>query len=84
MCPLDSRSLLASLPRQWRSAVQWVSTVGLIWLCLASTVCAQQFGEEPEEKTYVPSYMIIVFAVGLALLMICRSGKRTTSFRREE
>jgi hypothetical protein len=55
-----------------------------VWLALATNVWAQEFGEEPEEKGYVPSYMIIFFAVGLALLMICRAGKRSTGFRREE
>jgi hypothetical protein len=67
----------------WRALV-WIGTVGPMWLAMATPVWAQLPEEEVEEKGYVPSYMIIFFAVGLALLMICRSGKRSTSFRREE
>jgi len=84
MPAIFSPSVLVWLRQRARHAVQWASGVGLVWLSSATNTWAQEFGEEPEEKTYVPSYMIIVFAVGLALLMICRSGKRSTSFRREE
>jgi hypothetical protein len=84
MPAIVSRSVLEWFRRKWRYAAQWLSAIGLVWLASATNAWAQEFGEEPEEKTYVPSYMIIVFAVGLALLMICRSGKRSTSFRREE
>jgi hypothetical protein len=53
----------------------------------ASSVLAQRRGgpvsEEPQEKNYVPSYMIIMFMVGLGLMLICRSGKRTIDFRRD-
>jgi hypothetical protein len=66
-----------------RSSCRW----GLVvwgWLLMTATGWAQNYEPEVEEKTYVPSYMIIIFAVGFALLMICRSGKRATSFRREE
>lgn len=66
------------------AAVQWTFAVGLAWLCLASTTWAQAFEEEPEAKTYVVSYMIILFAVSFGLLVICRGGKRTVGFRREE
>jgi hypothetical protein len=63
-------------------------SVGLVWLSLAATAWAQrrqqQVVEEEPEKGYVPSYMIIVFLVGFALLMICRSGKRQQSFRRDD
>lgn len=65
-------------------ALAWIGAVGPMWLALASSAWAQLPDEEVEEKGYVPSYMIIFFAVGLALLMICRSGKRSASFRREE
>lgn len=54
----------------------------VFWLASTASLWAQATAEEPEEKSYVPSYMIIIFAVGLGLLIICRSGKRTTSFRR--
>ena len=50
----------------------WMS-VGLVWLSLAATAWAQrrqqQVVEEEPEKGYVPSYMIIVFLVGFALLI---------------
>jgi hypothetical protein len=71
-----------------RWGVQWFGTVGLVWLCMTATVWAQRrqapAPEEKPEKTYVPSYMLIVFFVGFALMMMCRSGKRSTGFRREE
>ena len=40
--------------------------------------------KEEEPKSYVPVYLIIIFSVGLGLLVICRSGKRTVSFRRDD
>ncbi len=69
--------------RRLSQALSWISTVGVAWLILAAPLWAQPPTEEKEEKTYVPSYMIIIFAVGLALLFICRTGKRTVSFRRD-
>ena len=60
--------------------------VSTVWLLAVSECFAQGAagGVETEEKGYVPSYLIIMFAVGLALLVICRSGKRTTSFRHDD
>lgn len=69
--------------RLWCTA-SWSAAVVFIWMSMAADSWAQGFAEEEEPRTYVPSYMIIVFAVAFALMMICRSGKRTTSFRVEE
>jgi hypothetical protein len=81
---LSNQRLLSAVGRRLRVAAQWFVTVGLVWLCMTASSWAQQMEEEPEEKTYVPSYLVIVFAVGFGLLVICRAGKRTTGFRREE
>ena len=66
-----------------RQAARWMSTVGVIWLCSAAHVWAQANEEEEEPKGWVPSYMIVICAVSLALMMICRAGKREVSFRRD-
>lgn len=83
-----SNSLIAPLARKIRIgglyAARWMTTVGVIWLCTAAQVWAQANEEEEEPKGWVPSYMIIVFAVSLALMMICRSGKRSVTFRRDD
>jgi hypothetical protein len=78
--PRHIRSL-ASVARVWR----WLFAVGLSWAMLVATTWAQAGlpVEEEEPKTYVPSYMIIIFAVGLGLMMICRAGKRQVTFRRD-
>ena len=70
--------------RRVRSAASWLTAVALVWISMSATSWAQGMAEEEEPRTYVPSYMIIIFAVAFALMMICRSGKRTTSFRVEE
>ena len=58
--------------------------VGLVWLCQTSTSLAAQAGEvEQPPKNYVPVYMIILFAIGLALLAACRSARRHEKIRRE-
>jgi hypothetical protein len=82
---LSSQRLLPAVGRRLRVATQWCVTVGLVWLCMTASSWAQQLQEEePEEKTYVPSYLVIVFAVSFGLLVICRGGKRSAGFRREE
>lgn len=55
----------------------------LVWGVSAAQLMAQPVQEAPQEKNYVPCYLIIFFAVGLGLMMICRSGKRTVEFRRD-
>ena len=62
------------------------SLTAAVWL-LAPTVCWAQGARGPADqgpKNYVPSYLIIIFAVGLGLLVICRSGKRSVSFRHDD
>ena len=76
--------LISSIRSRMHGPFQWLWTVGLVWLCMTSTTWAQAYEEEVEEKNYVPSSMIIMFAVRCALMAICRSGKRTVNFRREE
>ena len=77
--------ILPKLRTRGLYAARWMATVGLIWLCSAAQVWAQANEEEEQEpKGWVPSYMIIVFAVSLALMMICRSGKRSVTFRRDD
>ncbi len=71
-------------PRHMLRMALGMASVWSVWASMVATTWAQGYQEEVEEKTYVPSYMIIIFAVGFALLMICRSGKRSTSFHREE
>lgn len=53
----------------------------MIWLASGTPLLAQ---DDEGPKGYVPSYLIIMFCVGLALLMICRSGKRSVSLVRRE
>jgi len=75
----------ANVAKRWRlrRALAQLNMVSWVWLGLVASGWAQEAVEE-EGKTYVPSYMIIIFSVGLALLMICRAGKRSISFRRDE
>ena len=61
-------------------------TAAWVWF-YGSAVCWAQGARGPMDsgpKSYVPSYLIIIFAVGLGLLIVCRTGKRTTTFRRVE
>ena len=76
--------LCSAFRQHARRMTSSILPLGWVWFCMTVPLWAQEYQEEVEEKTYVPSYMIIIFAVGFALLMICRSGKRSTSFRREE
>jgi hypothetical protein len=62
------------------------SFIAAAWL-LAPAVCWAQGARghaDQGPKSYVVSYMIIIFAVGLGLLVICRSGKRSVTFRRDD
>ena len=67
-----------------RALIGRATTFAATWLALAAPLLAAPSEEPVEEKTYVPCYMIIFFAVGLGLMMICRAGKRTLEFRRPD
>ena len=55
----------------------------LVWTIACAPLMAQTPEEAPKAKNYVPCYLIIFFAVGLGLMMICRAGKRSIEFRRD-
>jgi hypothetical protein len=72
-----------SVDRVWERW-RWFVVVGLVWLCQTSTsLAAQAPEEESRQKNYVPVYMIILFSLGLALLIACRSARRSEKIRRE-
>lgn len=66
--------------RRWRRAVL---TVAFNAGVLLSTCCAQVPGQDATpQKSYVPSYIIIIFAVVIGLTAVCRMGKRSKEVRR--
>lgn len=79
-----SRSLSSVRWSACRAAIRRATTLAAAWLTLAAPLLAAPAEEPVEEKTYVPCYLIIFFAVGLGLMMICRAGKRTVEFRRPD
>jgi len=81
---IHSRISPRSIGSACRAAIGRVATLVAVWSILAAPLLAAPSEEPVEEKTYVPCYLIIFFAVGLGLMMICRAGKRTLEFRRSD
>ena len=49
----------------------------LLPLCMAATVWAQDANQpEKPQASWVLSYVLIVFGVGLGLFVVCRTGRR--------
>lgn len=74
--------------RSWRSIVRGVSTLltaAVLWLGVYGTALARPAAEEKEGKgaSWVPSYLIVVFGVGLGMLLVCRSSRRRERARPE-
>ena len=54
-----------------------VGSTVLLPLCMTATVWAQAPGEpEKPEASWVLSYVLVVFCVGLGLFAVCRTGRR--------
>ena len=56
----------------------------LFWLLAAPIVWAQApqpTAAAPAEKGYVLCYMVVVLAVALGLMLVCRSSNRTTEIK---
>ncbi len=67
--------------RRLRLALLTVTLVG--GNLLATCWAAQAPGPAPApQKSYVPSYIIIIFAVVIGLTAVCRMGKRSSEVRR--
>ena len=69
--------------RLWKG-IRYVLSGGLVWLACSNQLWAQHQPQETEEKGYVPVYIIIIALIGLALLVLLRANRRTTSFRRDD
>jgi hypothetical protein len=70
----------------------WFSSIYTVVLALAcwgsaAVALAQGPGEQPavsSGKSYVVSYMVVVLAIALGLLVVCRSGGRSNEPKLED
>lgn len=74
---------MTTIVSQLRKLRAWSIVALLMMLLHASPLWAQGSTESEGPKGYAANYIIIIFAVGLGLLVICKAGKRTTNFRRD-
>ena len=59
---------------------------GLFWLAGTAALWAKQVEEEAEgpKASWTMSYILVVLAIGLGLVVICRPGRRSASIRPPE
>jgi hypothetical protein len=72
--------------KSWLGSMRFVVTTLALWVSTA-VAYAQPPGEQEAAaggKSYVVSYMVVVLAVALGLLVVCRSGGRSNEPKLED
>ena len=71
--------------KSWLNFVH-VTIITLAWWTNATVASAQAPGEPAPSsgKSYVVSYMVVVLAIALGLLVVCRSGGRSNEPKLED
>jgi hypothetical protein len=78
---------MTSVRQIWRMG-RIVLLVLLGWLSVYGTAWAQQKSAEPQptlnSSTYVMAYFLVIFAIALGILMVCRSSNRRERLRPDQ
>jgi hypothetical protein len=71
--------------KRFAQAIRTLWAICTITALMTAPVLAQRKGrgidDADEPKNYVPVYLMIITCVGLALVLICRSSRRSVDFR---